>query len=105
MSYLRLLMPTSRRRRLRRTCEKCGRTVFRFEAFCPYCGSSNRAFDEIEFERLALTTIETVRAHDCAVDPLHTTEWNAVNELRDNQIRWCTVCGATLPKRPSFNEL
>lgn len=103
MSYLRLLMPSSRRRRLRQSCERCRKTIFRFEAYCPYCGHPNVSFDEGEFERLALTTSAAV-CTDCSVDPSHTTEQNAAMELRDPEIAWCTICGAKLANRPLIDE-
>lgn len=95
MAYLRTIASPQIKRRAQCECESCGRRVFSFERYCPYCGLAQPAFDEPLFVRLARSSLR--EALDwCGTDPEHAVDRVALVELGDANIRYCTVCGRKL---------
>ena len=95
MAYLRVIATRSMQQRNRRACLHCGRRVYRFERYCPYCGGTHGPFDEELFVRLAKTSLTEALA-GCQSGVSHIAERIGRNELADQALQFCPVCGARL---------
>lgn len=99
MAYLRSIVGLHAKRVHRARCTHCDTVVYRFERFCPACGSRNQRFDAAVFTRFAKSSIEQA-ATICAKDTEHVVEAGEEYPLKRSRhtLPFCSVCGLRIPK-------
>ena len=90
MAHQRMVVGHRLRRSHRLKCFRCSNVLYRFEQFCPACGSLNDRFDAEIFRYYAFMPFEQARAA-CSQWDHFVERFEAVEPT--HQSAYCTLCG------------